>query len=300
MYLAIAQLASILLLTLIVGFIAADHQKRHTLTGDVRLHSSFHSRFLAQNRDVIVYLPPGYKRSKTKRYPVLYMHDGQNLFDGATSFIPGKEWQVDETAQRLIKSQVIEPLIIVGIYNTGLDRVDEYTPTRDEGRKMGGKADLYAKMIIEELKPFIDSQYRTLSDSKHTGLAGSSLGGLVTLYIGLKYPSVFSKLAVLSPSAWWDNRVITRSVQSLNSKLPLRIWLDIGTNEGKDGDAAREVSLLRDALLEKGWTHGLDFLYLEVEGGVHDEAAWAARVGPMLSFLFPKQEGTRSTRPSRR
>jgi predicted alpha/beta superfamily hydrolase len=272
-----------------LSFAASGFLRRHTLSGDVRLHPSFHSRFLLQDRNVIVYVPPGYKRSRDKRYPVLYMHDGQNLFDGATSFIPGKEWQVDETAQRLIKGRAIEPLIIVGIYNTGLDRVDEYTPTRDEGRQMGGRANLYGRMIVEELKPFIDSNYRTLPDPEHTGLAGSSLGGLVTLHIGLRYATVFSKLAVLSPSAWWDDRVITREVLSLPEKLPLRIWLDVGTLEGKDGEALREVSLLRDALIEKGWELGFDLQYLEVEGGVHDEAAWAARVEPVLRYLFPRR-----------
>jgi predicted alpha/beta superfamily hydrolase len=288
MYSSIGDLALALVATAMFGLATHSHRREHTLTGDVRLHRSFRSRFLEPSRDIIVYLPPGYKRGKTKRYPVLYMHDGQNLFDGATAFIPGKDWQVDETAERLIKSHAIEPLIVVGIYNTGLDRVDEYTPTRDEGRQMGGKADLYGRLIVEELKPFIDSNYRTLPDREHTALAGSSLGGLVTLHIGLTNACVFSKLAVLSPSAWWDNRVITRFVQSLPGKLPLQIWLDIGTHEGTNGDAVREVSLLRDALVEKGWTAGVDLQYHEVGGGVHDEAAWAQRVGPILRFLFPR------------
>ena len=189
-------------------------------------------------------------------------------------------------------------MIIVGIYNTGLDRVDEYTPTRDESRQMGGKASLYARMIVEELKPFIDSNYRTLPDAQHTGLAGSSLGGLVTLYIGLEYAHVFSRLAVMSPSAWWDNRVITRAVRSLSEKLPLKIWLDVGTEEGRQGDALKEVAQLRDALLDRGWELGVDLQYLEVQGGVHDEAAWAARMEPVLKFLFPSP--TLPARSSRR
>ena len=260
---------------------------RHTLTGDIRFHRRFHSHFLASDRDVIVYLPPGYRRLRTRRYPVLYMHDGQNLFDGATSFVPGKDWQVDETAERLIKDGDVEPLIIVGIYNTGVDRVDEYTPTRDESRNAGGKADLYGRMIVEELKPFIDSRYRTLGDREHTGLGGSSLGGLVTLYLGLKYTDVFGKLAVVSPAAWWDNRAITRQVRSLVAKPATRIWLDIGTEEGRNGEPVKEVELLKDALIEKGWIAGVDFNYVVAEGAVHDEAAWAARVEPILRFLFP-------------
>ncbi|HSO76161.1 MAG TPA: alpha/beta hydrolase-fold protein, partial [Blastocatellia bacterium] len=116
--------------------------RRHTLTGDFRFHDGFHSQLLPHDRDVIVYLPPEYKKTRRKRYPVLYLHDGQNLFDGATSFIPGREWQVDETAERLITSNAIEPLIIVGIHNTGIDRVDEYTPTPDDRIKKGGRAAL--------------------------------------------------------------------------------------------------------------------------------------------------------------
>lgn len=261
----------------------------HTLTGNIRLHRAFHSRYLGNDRDLIVYLPPGYNRARTKRYPVLYMQDGQNLMDGATSFIPGKDWRVDETAQRLIRAKLIEPLIIVGIYNAGVERVNEYTPTRDNAREMGGHADLYGRLLIEEIKPFIDRSYRTRQDAADTGLAGSSLGGLVTLYLGLKHSHVFGKLAVLSPSAWWDNRLLVRHVQSLPAKPNTRIWLDVGTEEGRNGDALREVALLRDALIEKGWRAGADLRYVEVEGGVHDEAAWAKRVEPLLRFLYPIQ-----------
>jgi len=231
-----------------------------------------------------VYLPPGYERTKKRRYPVLYLHDGQNLFDGATSFIPGKEWRVDETAQSLIRNREIEPLIIVGIYNTGVNRVDEYTPSRDANRQMGGQADLYGRLLVEELKPFIDSEYRTLSDARNTALGGSSLGGLVTLYLGLRHPEVFGKLAVLSPSLWWDNRFILRGVEAMNAKHDARIWLDMGTNEGIP---MNDVRHLRDALLSKGWRFDDDLKYFEAQGAVHDEAAWGERVGMILRFLFP-------------
>src|SRR5438309_4937537 len=136
-------------------------QRPHTLTGDIRVHKSFHSKILNNDRDVVVYLPPGYESNKNKRYAVLYLHDGQNLFDGATSFIPGKEWRVDETAESLITAGKIKPLIIVCIYNASKARIDEYTPTADEKYKMGGEADLYGRMLVEELKPFIDATYRT-------------------------------------------------------------------------------------------------------------------------------------------
>src|SRR5579884_390844 len=134
---------------------------KHTLTGDFVMLPRFHSRFLPDDRDVLIYLPPGYDVNSRRRYPVLYMHDGQNLFDGATSFIPGQEWRVDETATELIKQGKIEPLIIVGIYNTGLHRIAEYTPTRSRimGFTGGGEADLYGRLIVADLKPYIDRHF---------------------------------------------------------------------------------------------------------------------------------------------
>jgi predicted alpha/beta superfamily hydrolase len=270
------------------GIVAQERE--HTLSGEIRMHKSFHSKFLNADRDLIVYLPPGYDADKKRRYPVFYMHDGQNLFDGATSFIPGKEWRVDETAQALIASGKIEPLIIVGVYNAGAQRIDEYTPTPDAKVKQGGRADLYGRLLVEELKPFIDSQYRTLRGPKETGLGGSSLGGLVSLYLGLKYPQVFGKLAVVSPSVWWDNRMILRDVRALSRRPRTRIWLDIGTKEGRDtAEATGGTRALRDALVAKGWKENSDLKYFEAEGAEHNETAWAERAGPMLIFLFGKK-----------
>ncbi|MDB4914897.1 MAG: Endo,4-beta-xylanase/feruloyl esterase precursor [Gemmatimonadetes bacterium] len=255
----------------------------HTLTGDVRTHERFHSRYLGHDRTVLVYLPPHYDANAVNRYPVLYLHDGQNVFDRATSF--GEEWHVDECAQALILAGEIEPLIIVGVYNTGEFRVDEYTPTAELEKGRGGHADDYGRMLVEELKPFIDSTYNTLPGAANTGLGGSSLGGLVTLHLGLRHPTTFNRLAALSPSVWWDQRVLLTEVEALPRKLPLRIWLDAGTAEGKDTlDNARD---LRDALVAKGWIIGDDLSYLEAPGGEHNEQSWAARVERVLKFLFP-------------
>lgn len=267
-------------------------QQPHTLTGDVRTHKSFHSNILNNDREVIVYLPPGYGTSKGRRYSVFYMHDGQNLFDGATSFIPGQEWRVDETAERLIGAGKIEPLIVVGIYNTK-DRIDEYTAAADAKYKMGGKADLYGRMLVEELKPFIDSQYRTKRDAKHTGLAGSSLGALASLYLALKPPNVFGRAAVVSPSVWFAGKHILHYVESLPKKPSVRVWIDIGTKEGRTPEEAKQnvddARLLRDALVRKGWRLGKDLNYVEAEGAEHIEGAWAARVEAILAFLFPRK-----------
>ena len=268
----------------------ASAQKPHTIVGDVRVHKLFHSRILNNDRDVLVYLPPGYDADKHKRYSVLYLHDGQNLFDGATSYIPGEEWRVDENAQLLISEHKVEPLIIVGINNMGSERLNEYTPVADDKYK-GGKGELYGRMLVEELKPFVDSTYRTRRDAKHTGLGGSSLGGLISLYLALKYPDVFGRVAVISPSVWFANHEIVHFVDGLNAKRRLRIWLDIGTREGRDNEeAARSTTdarMLRDSLIKKGWRVGEDLKYFEAEGAEHNERAWAARLEPVLEYLFP-------------
>jgi len=270
---------------------AAEAQQPHTLTGNIRAPQKFHSKILNNDRDVIVYLPPDYDTSKTKRYSVFYLHDGQNLFDGATSFIPGQEWRVDETAERLIAAGKIEPLIIVGVYNTK-DRIDEYTPAADAKYK-GGNADLYGRMLVEELKPFIDSQYQTKKDAAHTGLGGSSLGGSVSIYLALKYPNVFGRAAVVSPSVWFANKQIVHYVEALRKKPKVRVWMDIGTKEGRTTEEAQQTvndaRLLRETLIKKGWKLGKDFSYFEAEGAVHNENAWAARVERILTFLFPRK-----------
>jgi predicted alpha/beta superfamily hydrolase len=254
--------------------------------GEFRKHAGFRSQFLPTARDVLVYLPPGYDGDAPRRYPVLYLHDGQNLFDGATSFIPGQDWRVGRTAGSLIRRRAIEPVVVVGIYNTGRERVEEYTPSADPWYKVGGKADLYGRLIVEELKPFIDSHYRTRAGAPDTGLGGSSLGGLVTAYLGLRHPRVFGKLAVVSPSVWWDGRRILRDVAALESRTDARIWLDMGTGEGLR--AVKDARLLRDALVAKGWSLGRDLRYYEARGARHTEAAWARRVGPILRYLYPR------------
>ncbi|MFL6569121.1 MAG: alpha/beta hydrolase [Chthoniobacterales bacterium] len=261
----------------------------HTLTGNIQSHTHFESRILGNRRDILVYLPPGYRRATTRRFPVLYMHDGQNLFDAATAF-GGVEWGADETAHRLIQQKLMAPVIIVAVANTGGDRIHEYVPTRgriEEGKRTRSKGLLrkYGRFLSEELKPFIDAHYRTLSDADSTGLAGSSLGGLATMVLGLWFPNVFRRLAVMSPSIWWDDCVLLKMVEELDeeAKPPLKIWLDTGTNE----PGWERARLLRDGLLEKGWRLYDDLQYLEDDGAAHTEAAWAYRLDPALRFLYP-------------
>ncbi len=260
-----------------------------TLTGNIQEHRAFPSKILKNRRDVLVYLPPGYPRFSTRHYPVLYLHDGQNVFDAATSF-GGVEWGVDETAQQLIRKKLMEPIIIVAIANTGEDRIHEYAPTPariDPPKRKRSKGLLrsYGRFLIEELKPFIDREYRTRREAEFTGLGGSSLGGLATLALGLWYPNYFARLAVMSPSIWWDDCAIYDIVDEIDemAKPPLKIWLDTGTHEPGWERAAN----LRTRLVEKGWRLHDDLHYLEVEGADHTEGAWAARIDPVLRFLYP-------------
>lgn len=235
---------------------------------------------------MLVYLPPAYEEDSRRRFPVLYLHDGQNIFDGETSFIRGQEWEVDESAEKLIRGQSIQPVIIVGIHNTGDLRTEEYTPTYDSSKKSGGGAGQYGRFIVEELKPFIDGTYRTWRAVRSTGIGGSSLGGLVSLYLWLCYPHIFGKLAVMSPSLWWDHRVILRMlIESQHPQKP-KLWLDIGTQEGSSH--THDTRQLRDLLVSKGWREGRNLKYVEARGHGHNEWAWARRVPQMLRFLFPK------------
>ncbi len=252
-------------------------------TSTVLKHEAFRSRFLPDDRDITVFLPPGYNPAGNRRYPVLYLHDGQNLFDSKTSFKKGETWRAGDTATRLIEASRIEPLIVVGIANTGPRRLHEYTPTNDR-RRGGGDADAYGRLIIEELKPFIDATYRTRVESHSTGIGGSSLGALVSLYLALKHRGVFSRLAALSPSVWWDRRVILGHVRQARPKPRLRIWIDMGTREGR-GHVAN-ARLLKAGLLKAGWVEGDDLHYEEIPGGTHGETAWAERFGRVLEFLY--------------
>lgn len=257
-------------------------------TGQLRKHQRVRSRFLRNQRDLIVYLPPGYDDQPWQRYPVLYLQDGQNLFDRATAFA-GVDWNIQGAADRLIYAGAVQPLIVVGIYNAGKSRIYEYTPTKTP-KLGGGRADRYAKFLMQEVMPFVQEQYRVLSEPSSTGIGGSSLGGLLSLYIGLQHPQTFGRIAALSPSVWWNQRVILRFAAAAAAPPRPRIWLDVGTREGPR--TVPDVELLRDMLVKKGWKLGEDLHYERVEGAEHNEAAWAQRVGPFLQFLYAAAETT--------
>jgi predicted alpha/beta superfamily hydrolase len=264
----------------------AEHPEVHDLDQNprYRILRGFHSRYLPDDRDIRIYLPQAYLTEPTRHFPVFYLHDGQNLFDGRTSYIAGHTWQAHLTADVLTAAGRIEPLILVGVDNTGLRRMAEYTPVRDP-RLGGGEGPLYGRLLADELKPCIDAHLRTLTDPANTGLGGSSLGGLVSLALGLAQPQVFGSLAVLSPSIWWANRAILHTAGQSDPHPRPRIWLDMGTAEGLQH--LRDCDLLHNRLEAKGWRKADTLSYLRVLNGLHNEDAWAARFGQVLEFLFP-------------
>ena len=246
-------------------------------------HDRFSSRALSGERGVTVWLPPGYEDAGDARYPVLYLQDGQNLFDPEAAYVKGETWRVAETAGALIDAGQLQPLLIVGIDHGEANRLHEYTPTPDR-RRGGGGASGYARLIIDELKPFIDRTYRTRPEPAHTGIGGSSLGALVALYLGLTRPDVFGRAAVLSPSVWWDRRAILRTVRQARPAPPLRVWVDIGSREGRLH--VENARLLRAGLIDSGWIEGETLHYEEVADGTHSERAWADRFGRVVQWLF--------------
>jgi predicted alpha/beta superfamily hydrolase len=246
----------------------------------------FHSKILPEpdHRAILVYLPEEYAAAPDRRFPVFYLHDGQNLFDPRTSYVAGRTWQAGSTTDRMTEEGNIEPVILVGIANSGVRRMAEYTPTRD-AKMGGGEGRSYGRMLIEELKLFVDSTYRTRTGPQDTALGGSSLGGLISFFLGLECSAVFGKVAVMSPSIWWNYRSILGFIHQAIPKPPLKIWLDMGTAEGMRH--VRDTELVYRMLLRLGWRDNEDLAFMEVEGAVHDEDAWAKRFDHVLRFLFP-------------
>lgn len=250
------------------------------ITGTVVYHRGMKAEGL-QDRDVIVWLPPDYGTELDQRYPVLYMHDGQNLFDPRTSFI-GTDWQVDETADRMIRNDELPEFIIVGIYNTS-DRMYEYTP--------GPKGDAYLKFITEELKPFIDNEYRTLSDRDNTFVGGSSAGGIVSFMIVWEHPDVFSKAICMSPAFRspdgfnYQFNYITNVKESANAPDDVFFYID---NGGIDLEAQLQPGIdeMIAALKSRGFEQGVDFVFIKDDDAPHNEHAWAERMPEALRLLF--------------
>lgn len=254
----------------------------------VRYHHHFYSDNLRNRRTICVYVPPGYDREPSRPFPVMYLHDGQNLFDAVTAF-GGVPWEADETCERLVRSGRIEPVILVGIANTQ-QRIREYGPT---GRRSRGtsRSFRYGKFIVEELKPFIDRTYRTNPIREHTAIGGSSMGGLISLFLAQWYPHVFGMCMALSPSLWWDRDLFLRNWPADPAWLrETRFWIGMGTEEGGSPAGKREqvrrVRRLAVLLDSSGLSDGLDYCFREVPGGHHNERDWGRLFEPVLEHFF--------------
>jgi predicted alpha/beta superfamily hydrolase len=260
-----------------------------SVTGDLRLHE-FQSRVFRNRRRLRVWLPPGYDdpENKGRQYPVFYLNDGQNLFDRATAFI-GVEWQVDETADRLIRQGRIPPLIIVGMDNARKDRAREYLPYRSlsppvlrpEGKR-------YPEFLTNEVMPFVDQRYRVAKGPENTGLGGSSLGAIVALYTVIDRPGIFGRLLLESPSLFVSGRRLLKCSQAFQ-EWPQKVFLAIGTREtgraDTDEQVVEDVRELEHVLRRAGLRD--ERLRVKVdERATHNEAEWAKRFPEALSFLF--------------
>jgi predicted alpha/beta superfamily hydrolase len=251
----------------------------HTLVGDIRVLPAVHSPQLDNEREVLIYLPPGHDTSPA-RYPVVYMQDGQNLFDSETAF-GGIEWQVDETMESLSAEGL--PAIVVGLPHMGPARIAEYSPFPQRA----GRGEAYLRFIVETVKPLIDSTYRTRPERAATGLLGSSMGGLISLYGFFRYPSVFGFMGGLSPAFWYGGPALYTYITHAPHP-PGRLYLDRGTTER--GGAKR----MYDLLVQHGYRPNQDILYVEEVDGEHTETAWARRLPGALRFLLsPSQASAR-------
>ena len=249
-----------------------------------------------EERALRIYLPKKYDISEEQSFSVLYMHDGQNLyFDGEATF--GDSWKVKDTMEQLEEEGFTEGIIVVGIDNNPLTRLDEYSPWKNEIEhkdfKMGshgGDGDKYAQFIVNTLKPFIDSEYRTLRNRDNTAVAGSSMGGIISTYLGIKYPNIFYKIGAFSTSSWFAEKSFLQSIQ--NSQLPKnqKFFIQVGTKESGDNEEMCQMYIesnlrFEKQLLDKGFNKE-DILFVIGEGDIHNEKSWAKHFSSFIKFVF--------------
>ena len=249
----------------------------NTVVGNVMVLPNLYSPQLNNTRDILIYLPPSYEASNA-RYPVIYMHDGQNLFDDHTSYVC--EWRVDETLEAA--SQMGLEAIVVGIPNMGERRLDEYSPFIDK-KHGGGKGADYLSFLVHTIKPRIDRDFRTRPEREHTGIIGSSMGGLISLYGYFRHCDIFGFAGILSPSLWFAERTIFNLVEYAHH-VPGKLYLDAGTDEGIT--MLTDVRRMRDLLVRKGYRSPGNLHYVEAVDAGHCEAAWGQRLCSILQFLL--------------
>jgi predicted alpha/beta superfamily hydrolase len=257
--------------------------------GDLRLHE-FRSRIFKNTRFLRVWLPPGYDDAENsgRYYPVLYLNDGQNLFESSTAF-GGVEWGADETAERMIREGAIPPMIIAGIDHTGTERHREYVPYRSMHPMMlRAQGRRYPDFLIKEVMPFVENAYRVATSPENTGLGGSSLGALIALYTAIARPGVIGRLLLESPSLWAGNREIIKESRVVRI-WPEKIFLAAGTAEA--GSAERSRTVVDDvrelaAIMRRAVLSEKRLRMVITEGAGHNERAWGERFPEALRFLF--------------
>lgn len=241
------------------------------------LTDSFFSQSLDKYRRIWIYLPKNYKTDTLSAYPVWYMHDGQNLFDNSTSY--SGEWKIDEILGSL-EEKGENTAIIVGIDNGGIERMNEYSPWENEKYKQGGKGDAYLDFLTQELKPFIDSTYRTLTCRQYTTIGGSSMGGLISLYGLLRHQEIFGNALVFSPAFWFAKSELDSFLVKNPIELPSKIHFLAGKLEGPE--YVKDMDSVRAQLAE---SQELQYDYVVKELGEHNEAFWESEFESAFKFL---------------
>lgn len=245
------------------------------VTGNVIIHKNVYSPQLDNKRTVLVWLPPSYNNNSSKRYPVLYLHDGQNVFTSGLS-LSGEEWKLDETVTALIAEQKIEEIIMVAVYH-GENRTAEYSP-KHQGND-------YGEFLIHTVKPWIDTEYRTKSEKEYTAILGSSMGGIISFHLGWEYSNVFSMVGCLSPAFLIDNNEIVKRVKKAKNKPYFKFTIQNGTEE-LEAQFQPSINKIIKYLTKKEYKNNYDYLYRIYDGAYHTESAWAIQVKDTLLFFF--------------
>jgi predicted alpha/beta superfamily hydrolase len=255
---------------------------RSTLTGNIEQVKDVKSPQLGNTRNLLVYLPPSYRKG-TQRYPVLYLHDGQNVFNELTAFIK-REWRADEAAEALAARG--HEVILVAIENNSNARASEYLPFKTRFNNHEARAEAHAAFVVKTVKPLIDQRYRTLPDAAHTGIGGSSFGGIISLYTALSYPEVFGFVGAFSPSLWVGDGSMFHWVREHPAPRTMRLWLDMGDHEGETpGERLYAMELterMGDMLREQGAQVRVRF----GKDAWHNEDAWAQRFPTALEWFL--------------
>lgn len=267
------------------SFAAIDKNNKLLRNNRLVIIENFHAIMLNNDRNLHIYLPPSYYKNIDKKYPVLYVQDGKSIFELSDWSKESLEMHI--TADKLISEGKIEEIIIVGIDNIGQDRASEYAHWNgiDMGKPITAKGLQYEDFVINDVKPFVDKNFRTLPNRENTALVGASLGGLATFNIGFRHAEVFSKLAMLSPYLGWGDGRLYKMIEegSYKEKKPLKMWVDVGSKESEFVDMAAYGILL---LYNNSYKYLDELVAYEAPGGEHSERFWAERVEPVLIYFY--------------